>query len=676
MKSFSYILPLLLLLTVGAYGQDQSSTESENPVRPRFGFYGGLNLNLHSAGFTALPGVPNCCPEFQSGFGLAPSFGLLYERPISSRLNVLVRVGYSSSSAVLRRDESTTVEQNGEAVPMVIEHSIDAGLSDLGVEPLVGWGFGNHLRLLGGARVGYLTTTDFVQQEQISDQTLQGTFENGQRSRHEFEGDIPASSSIQATVLAGAAWEVPLNSEGTMLAAPELLFSYGLTPISSEVSWAAHAIRAGVSIKYSPKQQIAPPALPPAEPEIPTPPSTPSLLAATVKASGLNTDGTEIPSVRLQVEEFVATESYPLLNYVFFEEGSSTLPNRYVQLQAERTNRFLTTNLQGGGALGVHQEFLNILGSRMRANPNVRVELIGTNANLGVEEGQIALSRARAVAVQSYLRDVWGIAESRMQVSGRNLPSQASNPTTLDGQSENRRVEIVPSDPSLLEAVVIADTARRATPPTIRFRPHIESEAGIAEWNVIAMQDAKELKRIAGRGDVPEYVDWAMDLESETMPRAPGQLFYELWVQDKAGQQFTTPSESITVEQVTIQKKRQDRLADVEIERYRLILFGYNESRLSESHRQMLSEIGKRIKPEAEVIIQGYTDRTGEAERNRELSLERATNVAKALGVSEERVQIGGSNTPLYENEKPEGRFYSRTVTIEVRTPVVDGDSG
>ena len=68
--------------------------------------------------------------------------------------------------------------------------------------------------------------------------------------------------------------------------------------------------------------------------------------------------------------------------------------------------------------------------------------------------------------------------------------------------------------------------------------------------------------------------------------------------------------------------------------------------------------------------IVGYSDRLGEAEHNLKLSTERAQNTAKELGVSVDNAQGGGENTELFDNNLPEGRFYSRTVSIVIETPI------
>ncbi|MBI3258069.1 MAG: hypothetical protein HYZ54_01085 [Ignavibacteriae bacterium] len=80
--------------------------------------------------------------------------------------------------------------------------------------------------------------------------------------------------------------------------------------------------------------------------------------------------------------------------------------------------------------------------------------------------------------------------------------------------------------------------------------------------------------------------------------------------------------------------------------------------------------IKPRIKKEANVVIMGYTDRVGEIAFNMSLAESRAKSIAGFLGKEFEVTTIAKGNSNLYDNNLPEGRFYSRTVEIEVQTPV------
>jgi outer membrane protein OmpA-like peptidoglycan-associated protein len=109
------------------------------------------------------------------------------------------------------------------------------------------------------------------------------------------------------------------------------------------------------------------------------------------------------------------------------------------------------------------------------------------------------------------------------------------------------------------------------------------------------------------------------------------------------------------------------------IERFNLILFDFAKSTVTKEQEPMMRLIQSRITPRSTVRVDGFTDRTGLAEFNQQLSLQRATNVAQMLNFSAEQMQknvLGyGASVELYNNDLPEGRFYSRTVRVIVETP-------
>ena len=60
--------------------------------------------------------------------------------------------------------------------------------------------------------------------------------------------------------------------------------------------------------------------------------------------------------------------------------------------------------------------------------------------------------------------------------------------------------------------------------------------------------------------------------------------------------------------------------------------------------------------------------RTGDANYNKKLSLDRADATKKALGINNAITNGIGNEELLYNNDLPEGRFYCRTVNIIVKT--------
>ena len=81
--------------------------------RSAFGLFGHFGINMHTANFQKLPGVPNCCPRFEEGSGTGLSFGLLYELPLAELFALQLRAGYQSLSGELSAAEPTTVLHEG-----------------------------------------------------------------------------------------------------------------------------------------------------------------------------------------------------------------------------------------------------------------------------------------------------------------------------------------------------------------------------------------------------------------------------------------------------------------------------------------------------------------------------------------------------------------------------------
>ncbi len=663
--SLCSIITLLLAFTASLA---QTPPGAEEPWE-RYGVYIDLNLNHHVADFRALPGVPNCCPRFESGNGVGTSFGLFYQHPFSESLSALLRAGFSSNSGTLTSNEGTVVIVNGQPVAGEFEHTVKTSLATWGVEPLAALRLVGRLRAYGGMRVSAVTTKTYEQKETISQPTTTGTFENGQRTRNENAGELPDGSSLFASVLLGAGLDLPLNSDRTLLATPEVFYSIGVTPVVKDLTWRVNTFRLGVALGYAPRSTTTEPE-PPPTPQSSTPvaSSKPGLLAA-ISAFGLD-EGTLRPNVTLRVEEFVSTNMRPLLNYLFFDENSSAIPARYARLSPSETSAFRLANLHDVETLPTYYQVLNIIGRRMLDHPGATITLTGCNADMKEEQGNMELSKRRAESVRDYLKNVWGIAEGRMRIEARNLPGKPTDPADPDGATENRRVEIASDSWEILEPVITDDTLRTTTPPSIRFQPEVRAQAGVARWTVTATQSGQKLKEFSGAGAIPATLDWNVNEEKSSVPRAPDTITYRLDLTDSTGQSLTAPLGSLPVEQITIRKKRVERIADREIDRYSLILFDFDQSDLNPANRRIAEFIKGRVSPAAEVSITGYTDRVGEADHNLKLSQDRAQTVARTLNVTPKNQRGLGESAPPYSNDLPEGRFYSRTVNIVVETMV------
>ncbi|MBN1447827.1 MAG: hypothetical protein JXA28_07835, partial [Bacteroidetes bacterium] len=264
MKSRHFLLTLLLCCATPVAAQQGGDIPE---LRHRFGIFGDYGLNYHTADFQKLPGIPNCCPRFEEGDGSGFALGVLYELPFTTRLSLLLRFGYVDYSGLLSALEREMLFVEPSYYEGAFEHTVDASLAAVMLEPLLAWRVVGGLSVLGGLQAGLVTTADYEQVETIVDPPDRGVFvDTQQRTRNFSQGEIPDASSVTAFLVGGLRYEVPMNDAGTLFAAPEALFALGLSPVVSDLTWSVNTLRLGASILYRPAVAEEPVELPPPPP--------------------------------------------------------------------------------------------------------------------------------------------------------------------------------------------------------------------------------------------------------------------------------------------------------------------------------------------------------------------------------------------------------------------------
>ncbi|MCO5251975.1 MAG: OmpA family protein [Candidatus Kapabacteria bacterium] len=712
---FSLIMIAFQLLSICA-------TFANDTTKSKYGVYGGINPNFHSAQFTNLPGIPNCCPRFESGSGLGYNFGVLYEHRLGKEFSLGVRLGLHSLSGTLSAEEETTVITPTGPLNGMFEHTVESGFMNVGLEPALIYSPTPRFNISLGMRVGQNLTYTFNQVETIIQPEGVGTFmdEDGndtrKRTRNEFEGDLPDANTFQMALFSGLSYEMPLNTDNTMRIVPELFYYFGLSDMVKETDWTVNSLRLSVAIKYVPLPKTVKPEVFKKEFKIDSVriesdlitavtykrgienienhrsetdieiihteiisrvdtiliPKTYALSGA-IEAVGVDNAGNEIPNPLFRIEEFISNRLDPLLNYVFFEDNSHTLPARYKSISKDAARQFDLTDLFRDSTLQIYHNILNIVGERLNMYPAANVVLIGCNSDMGAESKNLELSRNRAETVRDYLVNVWNINPQRFKIEAKNLPDKASTPKTeADKIAENRRVEIYSNDFRILEPIFIEKIDRSSNPPIVRFKLKGQSDAGLKSWELKAYQSSDDESIFTKSGDrnLVESIDWELAQFQKLIPKSPEPLIYSLNLVDNHGNVKSIDNKTKEIEVMTVQHKRTEQIGDYEIEQFSLILFDFDKHVIADNDKTIIEFIRSRLKKESELEILGYTDRTGIADHNKKLSERRAEATRTALQRPDAKVVGFGGDKLLYNNELPEGRFYCRTVNIIVKTKV------
>jgi outer membrane protein OmpA-like peptidoglycan-associated protein len=377
-----------------------------------------------------------------------------------------------------------------------------------------------------------------------------------------------------------------------------------------------------------------------------------------------------IQPAKLTIEEVTTIDSSPLLNYVFFETGQSEIPSRYAVFSSQAdTQAFDESRLKG--TMEKYTHVLNIIGGRLRANPGARIKIVGCNSNRGEEHNRRDLSRSRAEAVRAYLKYIWGIDLSRMDLEDRNLPAVASTGSVDEGRVENQRVEIYSGSPDILDTIRSTYVENISNAQQVQVLPKIQAGYDLLRWNVALLGDGKLIDATTGQGDLmPTYQFNLKDIGLAKIGLYEN-IGANVEVEDQKGQIFKTYASS-SVQFI----KREERLAKKEgykvMEKYALILFDFDRADIKDRNRAVLDRIIARIKevPNARVAIEGHTDTIGKEAYNIDLSERRAKAAYDMImaggGINTENIsdEGAGPHNPLFDNQLPEGRALNRTVTV------------
>jgi outer membrane protein OmpA-like peptidoglycan-associated protein len=377
-------------------------------------------------------------------------------------------------------------------------------------------------------------------------------------------------------------------------------------------------------------------------------------------------------------------ETFPLRNYVFFEEGSTEIPNRYVMLtknqaasfKEEQLQEIQPTNMTGRSLrqMAVYYNILNIMGDRMKRSPGANITLTGASES-GPEFG-----KARAETIKQYLIDVFGIEGSRITTVGRDKPQ---SPSQVPGATkelallgdEDRRVDIESNSPELmiqvggaphrymLKPVQIVTVVEDPLDSHVLFNVAGAKET-LASWSLEITDDQGKVQRFGPSTRDNESISGSVLLGD----RSQGNYNVVMLGETKGGKLVRKESNVYLVRRAEPKK---------EAVRFR-ILFDFDQSKTVASYEKFLTEVVTPLIPDSSlVIIHGYTDIVGEEEYNQTLSDERVadarTIIEWAISSSGKRgvtfETFGFGENPIYAsfyNFFPEERFYNRSVIIDI----------
>lgn len=628
-----FILPLMLIGIT-------TSTQAQEIQRPQpkiwLGVSAAANFNFYTGTTQRLNSELKAPTAFHKGFGIGPYASVLLEYRPKPIWGFMLNIGYDGRGGSFDKVMA----------PCDCPESLKTKLSYITIEPSLRMApFSNGFYMFLGAAYSYNINKSFTYAQELKPDT-EGDFSYVREGV--FSGQI------------GAGFDIPLSSvENTTQVNLSPFVSYhpyfGQEPRSIE-SWSLSTVRVGVALKFgkAPVKSLA-------------------VVPAIIPAVALNEVKFTVRAPPVIPVKRKTKETFPLRNYVFFNEGSTEVPNRYNKLSKDQAVGFKEGQFQepepkdlagrSQRQLSVYYNILNILGDRMRKNPATNVTLIGASAGKGPDLGKLY-----AESVKRYLVDVFGINESRITTEGRDQPI---NPSEQPGgkidlellRAGDRRVDIVSSSPDLLAPLQII--AIQADPLESRI---IFKAAGAKEsfnsWSLEVRDEKGKVQRFGPFTKEQESISGNTILGD----RAEGDYKITMVGQGKDGNVVRKESSVHLVRKIE-PKEEALRFS---------VLFDFDKSKTAAGHEKFLTEVVAPLIPSnGSVIIHGHSDIIGDEAHNLDLSMERALEAQHILeralsnsgktGISYEAYGFGDdANLAPFENKLPEERFYNRTVIIDI----------
>jgi Outer membrane protein and related peptidoglycan-associated (lipo)proteins len=621
-------------------------------VGANFNFYRGSTQELNSD--LTVPTV------FHNGTGMGLYIAPLLEyQPSDSKFGIMLQAGYDGRKGKFK--EVVT--------PCNCPADLSTNLSYFTLEPSLRYApFGSNFYLYGGPRMAFILAKSFTYKQGINpaypDQVVEP----------DVTGDFSNVNKTQISLQIGAGYDIPLSSQDKQKQAvlsPFISFQpyFGQTPRSIE-TWNMTTLRVGAAIKFGNGHKIPVPEVVPVKVEV----NEPEVRFSINSPKNIPVDR----RVR---------ETFPLRNYVFFDLGSTEIPDRYVLLKKDQVKDFKEDQLEvfkpkklsgrSDRQMTVYYNVLNILGDRMAKNPSAIVRLTGASMQ-GVEDGL-----AMAESVKQYLTGVFGIDPSRINTEGRikpKIPSEQPGGTKeLDLLREgDHRVSIWSESPALMMEFQSGPDAPLAPVEIIGVQ-----DAPLDSYVSFNVEGAKEafsswsLEIRDEKGTVQKFGPYSQ--EKVSIPgkfilgtRPAGDYLVTMVGQTKSGR--TVRKETPVHMVLWTPPEREEGM------RYSII-FEFNESQAINIYEKYLTDIvTPKIPKGGTVIIHGHTDIIGDEAHNLELSLTRANevrgiieNALSKTSRSDVKFEVYGfgedQSLAPFANGTPEERFYNRTVIIDIIPP-------
>lgn len=651
LNKFLLTVILTLILCGNLYAQEPETGDQQQWSKWWYGFYLGANYNMFSGKVLDLQnGLPLVAlPDgFIKGSGFGPLAGGILEYNSGGLLGGNLQLGYSGKSITFNDFETTSVTSDS-----VFQQRLTTSHSFITIEPNLRLNLGNRfLHLTAGPSFMINMGKGFDYQQ----------IKLGNKPPVSTKADLPNSRGLVIGGQASIGYDFMISKPSSIsqiLITPYLQFQTGQSLTNqiqgSDEMFGINSLRLGFQVKFGSR---------PAEGKGEEP-------------TVFNTDF-NVKAPNVITDSRILKETFPIRNYVFFDPTSTDIPTRYKLLPKTDAINFKESDLiksgvSSGGSdavqirsrqqMEIYYNLLNVFGDRLRTNTSANVTLTGYAA------GNMKNAQIMADNVKKYLVNNFDIAEYRITSRNIGAPLNYSNANTEDAElikAESYRVEITTNPIDILKPAMLNSVQEEMLDNDVIVT--IPENEDVAFWSIDVNEEGKppstqgpykgtntariNAKELLGNRDEAKYI-----------------LKINITRRDGSVVSSQEP-QSIRLTKGDVNEK------DTQGLRYS-ILFEFDESKTVQTYTDFLAQsVVPNISNGSTVIIHGHTDNIGNPDYNAKLSQKRVEEtqkiLTKELSKSGKTVKYDtfgfgeDDNRTPFANSSPEGRFYNRTVVIEI----------
>ncbi len=468
----------------------------------------GLQLGLNR-----VPGAVDWCAcngqgsSFNHTVWAGASLRGLFSGPfdLAERMNLGYSIGRFTSDAY---DDTSTAGQRNRFV-------VNGTALYVSEDLLAIWHFPAGLALELGPSLTYRVNGTFTQSEQIVE-PADATFPASGTSQRELRsGEILADARLQGDLLAGASYSMPLS--GTLTLLPALHARLSLEALRLGLGLQAVSLNAGftllVNVNAPGSEQTA------AHEDAGRP--LPAPFRAAVDIYAYDSAGLRTRVFTIRRRNMRHTQRTLLPSVIAFNRNSALLPERYLLLNRSEASGFSIDSLVRLDPFRLVQQQLNVVGMRMRNNPQAVLVLAGMHAP--AEPPGIASARARAV--RTYLEETWGVDPGRIIIAG---DPAAREHDSIAG------VQLGSQWPGLLAPVETVWDEQQIDAPQIGLKPQFTGGSGMRSWEITVRRNGNEVTHCSSDGSAHSY-DLNLGLGEDGAAVRPAPLVAVLTAEDSSG---------------------------------------------------------------------------------------------------------------------------------------------